>query len=294
MEIGYACINMTLASQKPKITVNRGMIKRTFQSKGISYASELIIENLKDLIKIIKWNYDNGINVYRMSSDMFPWMSEYKFEDLPNFNTIKKLLKEAGDLSYEHNQRLSFHPGPFNVLASPNPDVVDKTIKELDRHSEIMDYMGLSTTPYNKINIHVGGVYGDKKSALERWVDSFDRLSENTKKRLTIENDDKISSYSVKDLMFIHEKVGIPIVFDFHHHTCHPDSMTHKEALEMALGTWGDIQPMTHMSESRDDKNIRAHSDYIRNKIETYGNEFDIVFEAKAKELAIFEYKSTF
>lgn len=292
MDIGYACINMTLGSQKPKITTNRGMIRKTFDAKGLSYVSELVLQNVRDLIQVIKWNEQNGIKFYRMSSEIFPWMSEYDFSELPDYKKICTLLMGAGTLAKKYGQRLTFHPGPFNVLASPNDNVVKKTIVDLNKHSQIMDLMGLSTTPYNKINIHVGGVYGDKASALQRWVDGFKLLDDNTKSRLTIENDDKQSAYTVRDLMFIHQNTGIPIVFDYHHHTCHPDGMTHKEALEMAMSTWPkDITPIVHVSEPRDDKNFRAHHDYVYNKIDSYGYDVDIMMEAKAKELAVLEYR---
>jgi len=295
MKLGYACINMTLASQKPKITTNRGMIRKTFDSKGLGYVSELALNNIRDLIEVIKWNHKNNIHFYRMSSDMFPWMSEYEFTDLPDYNKIKTLLAGVGELSNKYNQRLSFHPGPFNVLCSPKQDVVDKTVRELNKHSQIMDMMGLSTTPYNKINIHVGGVYGDKESALQRWCDNFHLLDDNTKSRLTIENDDKTSAYTVSDLMFIHENTGIPIVFDYHHHSCHPDGMSHRDALTLAVSTWPkDITPAVHVSEPRDDKNPRAHHDYIKNEVDTFGFGVDIMMEAKAKELALLEYRKSY
>jgi UV DNA damage endonuclease len=291
MNIGYACINMTLGSQKPKITTNRGMIRKTFDAKGLTYVSELVLQNISDLLEIIDWNHSKGIKFYRMSSDMFPWMSEYEFTDLPNYNRIASLLSVVGELAKEYNQRLTFHPGPFNVLCSPNEDVVLKTVKELNKHSQIMDLMRLSTTPYNKINIHIGGVYGDKESALQRWVDNFHLLDKNTKSRLTVENDDKISAYTVEDLMFVHEKVGVPIVFDYHHHTCHPNGVAHKEALKMAISTWPKgITPIVHVSEPRDENNFRAHHDYVVNYIDTYGYDVDIMMEAKAKELAVLEY----
>lgn len=292
MNIGYACINMTLGSQKPKITTNRGMIRKTFDAKGLSYVSELVLQNIRDLIQVVKWNEQNGIKFYRMSSEIFPWMSEYDFSDLPDYKKISTLLLGVGNLAEKFGQRLTFHPGPFNVLASPSDNVVQKTIIDLNKHSQIMDLMGLSITPYNKINIHVGGVYGDKSSALQRWVDNFHLLDDNTKSRMTIENDDKQSAYTVRDLMFIHKNTGIPIVFDYHHHTCHPDGMSHQEALGMAISTWPtDITPIVHVSEPRDDKNFRAHHDYVQNKVDTYGYDVDIMMEAKAKELAVLEYR---
>jgi UV DNA damage endonuclease len=132
---------MTLTKQKVK--VNRGMIKKTFLAKGLDYVSELILLNLDDTMKILQWNVENDIFVYRMSSDSFPWMSEYEFEDLPNFSLIKSKMISIGAFIKRNNIRVSYHPGPFNVLASLNPSVVEKTIKELNNHAELMDLMGL-------------------------------------------------------------------------------------------------------------------------------------------------------
>ena len=158
--------------------------------------------------------------------------------------------------------------------------------------------MGLSRTPYNKINIHCNGVYGDKQSAMDRFCKNFERLPESVQTRLTVENDDKASMYSVKDLMYIHERIGIPIVFDYHHHKFCTGDMTEQEALELAMSTWGDIKPVVHYSESRtlEDETAKpqAHSDYIYSKIDTYGHDLDIVVEAKAKELTVLNYLSNF
>jgi UV DNA damage endonuclease len=230
-----------------------------------------------------------------MSSDMFPWMSEYEFTDLPDITKIKTLLSGLGNLVKKYDHRLTFHPGPFNVLASPNPDVIRKTIAELNKHSQIMDMIGLPASPFAKINIHVGGVYGNKQEALQRFCDNFHLLDENTKKRLTVENDDKSNSYNVHDLMYIHQKTGIPIVFDYHHHMCYNDGIPTEEALLMAISTWpSDITPIVHISESRDSKNIRAHHDFIENKVDTYGQNVDLMFEAKQKELSVLKYRKNF
>jgi len=294
MKIGYACINMSLADKK--ITTNRGMIRKTFDTKGIKYASELALQNIHDLIEVVKWNHQNGIEFYRMSSDMFPWMSEYEFTDLPDITKIKTLLSGLGNLVKKYNHRLTFHPGPFNVLASPNPDVIRKTIAELNKHSQIMDMIGLPASPFAKINIHVGGVYGNKKESLKRFCDNFHLLDENTKKRLTVENDSKKNQYCVSDLMFIHEKTGIPIVFDYHHHFCYTDNSDPKKDLELALSTWPkQVTPIVHYSESRllnegVGNGLDAHSTLIKKLPNTYGYDLDIMVEAKGKELAIINF----
>jgi UV DNA damage endonuclease len=294
--LGYACINMTLGKQG--ITTNRSMIKRTFISKGIPYASELGLQNTRDLIEIIKWNHHNDINFFRMSSNMFPWSSEYPLSELPDYKRIVNLLSGAGDLASKYNQRITTHPGPFNVLVSPNERVVQNTITDLSIHGEVFDLMGLSRTPYNKINIHCNGVYGDKIVAMDRFCSNFERLPESVQTRLTIENDDKASMYSVKDLMYIHERIGIPIVFDYHHHKFNTGDLTEEQALKLAASTWGNIKPVVHYSESKslhennDSIKPQAHSDYISDTVNTYGVDVDIMIEAKAKELTLLQYRS--
>ena len=295
--LGYACINMTLGKQK--ITTNRSMIKKTFNERGINYASELGLQNVRDLVEIVKWNEKNNIKLFRMSSDFFPWSSEYKLSDMPHYNRIKNILAGVGHLANSYNQRLTSHPGPFNVLVSPNENVVSNTIRDLSIHGEIFDMMGLSQTPYNKINIHCNGVYGDKISAMDRFCKNFERLPKSVQNRLTVENDDKASMYSVNDLMYIHERIGIPIVFDYHHHKFCTGDLTEEQALKLAATTWGDITPVVHYSESKslhennDKIKPQAHSDYINQIPNTYGVKVDVMLEAKAKELALFNVLQT-
>jgi UV DNA damage endonuclease len=308
MNIGYACINMQLSypqkyGGQPKgvkpITTGRSMIKRTFLSKGVDYASELTLANAMDLDKIMDWNILNGYNFFRITSGLAPWKSEYEWEDLKDIFRIKTHLRSAGIKAKTHNLRITSHPGPFNVLTSPHPHVVDNCVSDLTDHGSVFDMLGLSRTPYNKINIHIGGAYGDKESAMERFCVNFERLPDSVKSRLTVENDDKASMYSVKDLYEgVYKRIGIPIVFDYHHHKFCTGDLSEQQALEMAISTWpDDITPATHYSESRRDEQkdetirVQAHSDYVYDKIETYGNEIDVMVEAKHKELAVQKYK---
>jgi len=295
MNLGYACINTTLSANK--IMTNRTMRRKTFDANGIDYVSDLALLNVKDLKTIIQWNNEMGIKLFRLSSQIFPWSDEYSIEELPDGIEICERMFEIGKIAKDAGQRLTMHPGPYNCLASPTKKVVEKTIRELNFHSEQFNMMGFEPSPYNKINIHVGGAYGDKKGTLDAFCHNFKLLNEDTKKRLVIENDDSPNEYSVNDLYWgIHKRIGIPITFDYFHHKFNTGGLTEEEALRMAATTWPKgIAQCCHYSESRRkeklDESIRpqAHSDLIYEKINTYGLNPDIVIEAKLKEQAIFK-----
>jgi len=300
-KIGYACQNMELSNlgKGKRITMNRSCIKRTFQEKGLTYISEISLKNCYDLERLLKWNTANDIDFFRLSSDLIPWASEFNMEDLPDIKEIKKVLSRAGNYALQIGQRLTSHPGQFNVLCSPREHVVDRCITDLSIHGQIFDWLNQPRSPQAKINIHLGGAYGDKQSAMDRFCKNFERLPDSVKTRLTVENDDKASMYSVRDLYNgVYKRIGIPVVFDFHHHKFCTGDLSEQQALDLAISTWPeDVTPVVHYSESRSiekqDKKIKpqAHSDYVYDYIETYGNNVDIMIEAKAKELALKKYR---
>jgi len=297
--LGYACINMTLSDvpAKRKVTTNRTMIRKTFNERGINYAAQLAEQNFVDLYKILQWNTANGIGFYRMSSDMVPWASEFGIYNLPNIERVSALLRKCGEYATATNQRLTFHPGPFNKLTSSNPSVTANTIKDLTVHADILDLMGLSRTPYNKINIHVGATYKNKPMAIAQFLHNFELLDEKIRSRFTLENDDKASLYSTQELYnLVHKHTGIPIVFDYHHHSLNTGGTSERDAIHIAASTWGNIKPVVHYSESRSAEQkikcpAQAHSDYVYRYIDTHGLDVDIMIEAKMKELALFRYR---
>ena len=280
--IGYCCINLTL--QEQDITTNRSLIQKTFLKNGLDYVSELALKNIIDLKKIIEWNIANKIGLFRMSSCLLPWWSEYNFEQLKDYTKISSILKDIGSLCIQNGHRISFHPDHFDKLCSSDPRIINNTLKDIEQHSLILDLMGFIPSHYNKINIHVGGSYGDKNNALNQFCINFEKLSDNCKKRLTVENDDKEALYTVKELMYLHNRLGIPIVFDYLHHAVYND-MSEQEAFDMAYGTWKNEKPVFHYSEACE--KIRKHSELINEQINDYNKDVDIMVEAKGKEMAV-------
>ena len=294
MNLGYACINMSLGKN---VTTNRSMVKRTFEAKGLDYVSELALANSKDVLKILVWNKNNNIKFFRLSSALVPWGDGLDLTTLKDYNEISTALRKAGDYAKANGIRITSHPGPFVVLTSPKENVVEAAIKDLELHGKIFDLLGLSQTPYNKINIHCNGVYGDKLSAMDRFCENYLKLSDSVKKRLTVENDDKASMYNVKDLMYIHNRINIPIVFDYHHHLFNTGDLSEEAALKLAATTWPKgITQEVHYSESKalhennPKEKPQAHSLYINALPNTYGLDLDVMVEAKGKELAILPF----
>ena len=300
MNLGYACINLGMSERpkKQRVTTNRSMIRRTFDQKGIPYASELALQNCYDLEAIMEWNEAVGIRFFRLSSNIFPWASEYDLEDLPDWEQIKLSLQRTGQRAAAWGHRLTSHPGPFNKLASDKEQVVLNTIKDLEIHGRIFDAIGLPRSPYAKLNIHVGAAYGNKPKALATFNKNFQRLSDAVKSRLTVENDDNNNLYSTQELYDgVYKVSGIPIVHDLHHHTFCTGGLSNAEALALAASTWGDIKPVVHYSQSRaeekNDAKIRAnaHSDSYWSAVDTFGHDVDVMLECKHKEIGLFKMR---
>ena len=296
IQLGLCCMNTILRTQKPPIFASRKMIIRSVKEKGIDTLKEKIIQNLKDVLTLMEWNEKNGIKVFRLSSELFPHKSNPKVENY-DFDFALDLLKQIGEKSKKYNQRLTFHPGQYNVVGTPNEQSFKHTICDLKYHADVLDLMGLNQN--SVMVVHGGGHYGDKEATLERWCKQYKQLPENVKKRLVLENCEKC--FSIEDCIKVSEKINIPIVFDTHHYSCycqlHPNE-TFKEPgyyIPKILESWKkrNIKPKFHVSEQGSGRTghhsdyIEVIPDYLLEIPEKYNTEIDIMIEAKAKEQAI-------
>lgn len=295
VQLGLCCMNTTLKKEY-KVYCSRKIIIRVIEEKGMSELKNRICKNLQDLLKMIEWNEQNGIKVFRLSSDIFPHKTNPKVPDY-NLTFVKGLLKKIGDTAKSYNQRLTCHPGQYNVLGSPSTKYVENTIKTLTHEANVLDLMGMGKD--SVMVIHGGGFYGDKPKAIQRWSENYKNLPDNIRNRLVLENCEKC--YSIKDCLEIHELTDVPIVFDTHHYHCycqlHPDEEFEPPEyyIPLILKTWEkkQIKPKFHVSEQGKGK-VGHHSDYIEvlpdyllEIPEKYGVHIDIMIEAKMKELSI-------
>jgi UV DNA damage endonuclease len=281
MKIGYPCINTSI-----NCTANR-----TFRLKSYSenLLKEKVTENLECLKKTLQYNVENNFLFFRIGSGLVPFASHpiCQFDWQKYF---KKDFQEIGWFIKENDIRISMHPDQFTVINSKDPEIVERSVEELKYHCQVLEALGLDETA--KVQIHVGGVYGEKEEAMKRFIDNYDKLPDLIRKRLAIENDDK--SYSASDCLKIHKKTGIPIIFDTLHHECLNNQEDLRDVLEKIIPTWKkkDGLPMVDYSNRiSGDKRCR-HVQTVDPKLfgnfiqKTTGLNFDIMLEIKDKEVS--------
>ena len=208
IELGLCCMNTILHNQKPQIMSSRSVTLKTLETKGFEYLREKILQNLRDTLVMIEWNEKNGIKVFRLSSELFPHKSNAKAIDY-NYDFALDLLKEIGKKAKLYNQRITFHPGQYNVIGAERDEVLQNTIRNLTYHAEVLDLMDMDHN--SVIVIHGGGVYKNKSATIDRWCKQFYCLPEKVQKRIVIENCEK--NFSIDDCLEVSERINIPVVF---------------------------------------------------------------------------------
>lgn len=279
MKIGYPCINRSIGCSPG----------RTFRLSSYSdeRLEETVRENLRCLAEILRYNRRECILFFRIGSGLVPFAS-HPVCTAAWQETFAETLREIGRFVREHGMRISMHPDQFVVINAKDPDIVDKSVAELRYHAAVPDAMRLDGTA--KIQIHVGGVYGDKKASMERFASVYSRLDESILRRLVVENDD--SRYTLADCLRIHEETGIPVLFDVFHHQVNPSGVGVAGAVELSGATWRpeDGIPMidysTPMPGGRKGRHAESldNADFERFLADTAPADMDIMLEIKDKE----------
>jgi UV DNA damage endonuclease len=310
IRLGLCCLNTTLRAQKPSIFASRGITLKKAMELDMSEIQRRALENLDDLYKMIEWNEQHFIKVFRFSSEIFPHLSNPILGELLgvpipyDLEFAREKLQKLGALAKQYGHRITFHPGQFNQLGTENPDTLKKTITDLTAHATILDMM--DAPPESILVLHGGGMYckkGEspkeaKRKTMERWVRNYKNLPEMVRKRVVLENCEKC--YSVDDLLPVCLEHNIPLVFDTHHYECY--NLLHPEDIQQPLTddffknvckTWGNKRVKMHISQQGEGR-IGHHSDYI-SALPDYLirwstiQPFDLMVEAKLKELAVFD-----
>lgn len=280
-KIGYACTPASLPYR-----TSRTFILKNFNEKVFT---ECTAANLEDLMSILNWNVKNHIYMFRISSDIIPFAS-HQVNKLKWWEIFEQELLKIGAFIKQNDIRVSMHPGQYTVLNSPKEEVVENSIADLEYHCRFLDTLGVDYT--NKIVLHVGGVYGDKASAMRRFMENFKKLSPSLKKRLVLENDDKC--YTVTDVLEICSHLKIPAVFDNLHHKLNPCTLKWDQLLLKVQETWtkADGKVKLHYSDQDLVKKGGAHSKSVvtanfLHYLESIKNiDANVMLEVKDKEIS--------
>jgi len=289
IRLGLCCIFKEQPIKFRRITAK--YLSRFSGEEQKNRLSDICLSNSKSLLKSLTFCHQNRIGDFRINSQILPLKTHpqfgYDVADLPKADQIIKNFMDCGEFSRQHDIRTTFHPDQFIVLSSLNPDVVNRSIADLVYQAEVSQWVNADV-----INIHAGGVYNDKQSALNRLRKVIDSLPDVVRKRLTLENDDK--SYSPKDLLPVCRDMGIPLVYDVHHHRCLKDTLSVSEATHLSVDTWN-REPLFHISSPINgwqSPDMRKHHDFIdMNDFPRIWMSMKITIEveAKAKELAVIQ-----
>ncbi len=284
--LGYACLCPSLPNSSPRGTILRNATPARLR--------ELIGVNLERLGRVLRFNVEHDIQLFRISSDVIPFGS-HPVNEIPWWDEFAGVLAELAAYIRAHDLRVSTHPGQYTVLSATDPKILAASVRDLAYQARLLDALGTHTS--HKIVIHVGGAYGDKPSAMARWVEAVKGLPANVRDRLVLENDERL--FGADDVLAAATAADVPVVFDVLHHRVYtggdadlPDMLRH------AFATWRpdrDGLPKIHYSTQADDQRPGAHAHMVdfaefRAFLDVAPPEiaFDCMLEAKAKEAALF------
>jgi len=292
IRLGYVAIALNLGKVTSSSTLTYSRYLKMKEEDRLKKLKEITYSNIEALEKILKYNIDNNIHFYRMTSNLIPLAThpEVMWDYLKYF---KKDLEYIGKLIKNNNLRVDAHPDQFNVINSDKESVVENTLTNLNMQVDLFEAMNYED---GKMVIHIGGAKGGKEIASQRFIENIKKFPKRISSRLIIENDDK--TFNAREVLNISKYTNLPIVFDVHHHNCNNCEEDIKILLPEIFKTWESekLPPKLHFSSPRDFENDRKHSDFIDakrflefiyNAKESVNKDFDIMIEAKKKDITL-------
>ncbi|MTI70259.1 MAG: UV DNA damage repair endonuclease UvsE [Firmicutes bacterium] len=296
IRLGYVAMAIDLKKCSPSKTITYKTYKKIKDEEVKLYKLKKVAkQNIINTKRILLYNAAHNIKVYRISSKLIPLVTHDDVINWDYVNEFKDIYRDIKRIIKDNNLRVSAHPDHYTIISSPKEDVVKSSLQILDYHKNIMETFGLDCD-HGKLVLHMGGKYGDKNKTLNRFKENFIKLNPDIKKRIILENDDKI--YGVSDLINICEDLSIPLVLDIHHHWCNNNGDNIENYLQRIFDSWSKekLKPKIHISSPKSETKKRAHAeeidfdffnDFIK-KAKVIDRDFDIMIEAKNKNLALF------
>lgn len=293
--LGYVAMAIDLKDCSPSGTVTvKTFNKLPDNDSRMSKLRRVTKKNIHNTLRILRYNKDYNIKVYRFTSKLIPLATHPIVSHWDYIEDFKEELKELGDFVKKNEFRVSAHPDHYTLINSISKDVIKNSINDLDYHVRLFEAMGLEDYNY-KLVLHIGGLYKSKEESIEKFKENFIKLPNRIKNRIILENDDK--SYTAADVLQICNDLKVPMVVDIHHHNCKNDGEKIQDLLPYIFDTWNNesLNPKIHFSSPKSQKEFRSHADDI--ELEDFhafldiakkvGRNFDVMIEAKNKNIAL-------
>jgi UV DNA damage endonuclease len=295
VRLGYVAMSVHLQNSSPSQTMTMTQFSKLKNRDAALRKLERIAQsNLQNCLRLLKHNLAFDITFFRLSSKLIPLANHEDLLDWDYLDALTEDLKELGEFIQKNEMRVDFHPDHFVLLNSPNVDLLTASIKTLKLHKALLRGMGIDEE--HRCVMHVGGGYKNKEKALEQFIHNWQFVPQGIQKMIMLENDDV--TFNLHDTLYLCEKLGIPLVFDYHHHMANFQDENWEQEWERVIQTWS-YSPLPlkmHISSPKNEKDFRAHAEYIDtqqflkflHKVKGSIGHIDCMIEAKKKDDALF------
>ncbi|GLB60981.1 UV DNA damage repair endonuclease UvsE [Cytobacillus sp. NCCP-133] len=296
VRLGYVAMSMNLKNASPSQTMTFKQFSAIKDRKAaIERLERIAVSNLENCLRLLRHNAAHDIHFFRFSSRLIPLANHEELSDWKYMRPLKEALSNIGDFLDEHPMRVDFHPDHFVLLNTPKVETLNMSIKTLAMHEALLK--GMRVDPSHRCVLHVGGGYDDKEKALEQFIHNWGFTPAGIQRMIILENDD--TTFTLDDTLYLCEKLGIPLVFDYHHHLANYQNDHWADQWERIAGTWdqSDLPIKMHISSPKSDKDFRAHADFVDSNMfmdflqNINGSipEIHCMIEAKRKDSALFK-----
>jgi UV damage endonuclease UvdE len=298
VKLGFVAMSVQLTNASPSKTMTYAQFsKLKDREAAIEKLERISIENLENCLRLLKHNVANDIRFFRFSSKLIPLANHEELKDWKFMRPLKEILSQIGDYIEANPMRVDFHPDHFVLLNSKKKEIINQTIKTLSMHRSLLKGMRVPTQ--HRCVLHIGGGYDDRELALEQFIHNWALVPQSLQEMLILENDD--TTFHLRDALYVCEKLNVPLVFDYHHHLSHyeKEAKPWEEDWERVVQTWehSPLPVKMHISSPRDEKNFRAHAEYVDPKMfmdflqgmKGSTPEIHCMIEAKKKDEALFQ-----
>ncbi|SDH47887.1 UV DNA damage repair endonuclease UvsE [Alteribacillus bidgolensis] len=296
VRLGYVAMSMELQNASPSKTMTFAQFQKIGNREAaIRKLERIALSNIQNTHRLLKHNAASDIHFYRLSSRLIPLANHEELADWDYIAPIQKKLRELGSFAAKHKMRIDFHPDHFVLINSKKKEVLKTTIETLSLHYQLLKEMSVDTT--HRCVIHVGGNYKETEKSLERFVTNWMVVPKHLQTMIMLENDD--TSFTVEDTLYLCEKLGIPLVFDYHHHLANHKQLHWEKEWDRIIQTWqySPLPVKMHISSPKSEKEFRHHADLVDidmfltflKEIKGSVPQIDCMIEAKRKDEALFQ-----